>query len=122
VDAAIFNAGANQDQEIGAFIANPVGQGESVEIPPLKRLGLKTQVAIASDQVKAYEMAGKQVFLPVMAFNALYAWSGGAGQTSTTYLLGRETKSEKLGPFRIDLGPRIFRGVAAKLLPTGVRQ
>ena len=112
----------DQDQQIGAYIANPVGQGESVEIPPLKRLGLKTKVAIARDQVQAWEMAGKQVFLPVMAFNALYGWGGGEGQTSATYLLGRDTRAEKLGPFRIDLGPRIFRGVAARLLPTGVRR
>ena len=122
VDAAIFNAGPEQDQQIGAFIANPVGQGESIEIPPLKRLGLKTQVAIARADVLAWEMAGKQVFLPVMAFNALYGWGGGAGQTSATYLLGRDTKADKLGPFRIDLGPRIFRGVAARLLPTGLRR
>ena len=122
VDAAIFNAGPEQDQQIGAFIASPEGQGESIEIPPLKRLGLKTQVAIARDQVQAWEMAGKQVFLPVMAFNALYGWGGGEGQTSATYLLGRDTRAEKLGPFRIDLGPRIFRGVAARLLPTGVRR
>ena len=122
VDAAIFNAGPDQDQQIGAFIASPQGQGESIEIPPLKRLGLKTQVAIVRDQVQAWEMAGKQVFLPVMAFNALYGWGGGEGQTSATYLLGRETKADKLNPFRIDLGPRIFRGVAARLLPTSLRR
>ena len=122
VDAAIFNAGPDQDQQIGAFIANPEGQGESIEIPPLKRVGLKTQVAIARDQVQAWEMAGKQVFLPVIAFNTLYGWGGGEGQTSATYLLGRDTKADKLGPFRIDLGPRIFRNVAARLLPTGVRR
>ena len=120
VDAAIFNAGPDQDQEIGAFIADPAGHGDSVEIPPLKRLGLKTQVGIARDQVQSYEIAGKQVFLPVIAFNALYGWGGGDGQTSATYLLGRDTKAEKLGPFRIDLGPRIFRSVAARLLPTAL--
>jgi hypothetical protein len=122
VDAAIFNAGPDQDQQIGAFISNPVGQGESVEIPPLKRLGLKTKVAIAREHVQAWELAGKQVFVPVIAFNTLYAWSGGEGQTSTTYLLGRDTKAEKLAPFRIDLGPHIFRNVAARLLPTGLRR
>ena len=122
VDAAIFNAGPEQEQQIGTFIANPEGQGESIEIPPLKRLGLKTHVAIARDQVQAWEMAGKQVFLPVMAFNALYGWGGGEGQTSATYLLGRDTSADKLNPFRIDLGPRIFRTVAARLLPTGLRR
>ena len=61
------------------------------------------------------------MFLPVIAFNALYGWGGGDGQTSATYLLGRDTKAEKLGPFRIDLGPRIFRSVAARLLPTALK-
>jgi hypothetical protein len=119
VDVALFNAGNEQDEQIGAFIANPVGAGESIDIPPLKRVGLKAQVAIARTEVKAYEIAGRQVFLPVVAFNALY---GANGQTSATYLLGRDTKGEKLGPFRIDAGPRIFRGVAARELPTGLRR
>ncbi len=121
VDAAIFNAGSDQDSQIGNFFANPAGRGESIEIPPLKRLNLKTKVAVPRTQMQPYELAGKQVFVPVIAFNALYGWSGGEGQTSTTYLLGRDTKAEKLAPFRIDLGPRIFRSIAARLLPTGLQ-
>jgi hypothetical protein len=61
------------------------------------------------------------VFVPLIAFNALYRWGSGEGQTSASYLLGRDTKGEKMGPFRIDLGPRIFRSVAGRLLPTGIR-
>ena len=122
VEATLFNAGPYQDQEIGAFFANPVGQGERiVVIQPLKRVTIKTQVAVPSERMQAYELAGRQVFVPVIAFNALYSWSGGKGQTSVSYLLGRDTKGEKMGPFRLDLGPRIFRGVAGRLLPTGVR-
>jgi hypothetical protein len=122
VDVALFNASNDQDEQIGAFIANPEGAGESIDIPPLKRVGLKAQVAIARSEVKAYEMAGRRVFLPVVAFNALYGAGGGEGQTSTTYLLGRDTKNEKLGPFRIDAGPRIFRGIGARELPTVLRR
>jgi hypothetical protein len=122
VEATLFNAGPVQDQEIGAFFANPVGEGERiVVIPPLKRVAMKTQVAVPSDRMQAYELAGRQVFVPVIAFNALYSWGGGKGQTSVSYLLGRDTKGEKMGPFRLDLGPRIFRGITGRLLPTGVR-
>lgn len=122
VEATLFNAGPVQDQEIGAFFANPVGEGERIAIiQPLKRIAIKTQVAVPSERVQAYELAGRQVFVPILAFNALYKWSGGEGQTSVSYLLGRDTKGEKMGPFRLDLGPRIFRGIAGRLLPTGVR-
>lgn len=123
VEATLFNAGPVQDQEIGAFFANPVGEGERiVVIPPLKRVAIKTQVAVPSERMQAYELAGRQVFVPVIAFNALYSWSGGEGQTSVSYLLGRDTKGEKMGPFRLDLGPRIFRGITGRLLPGGVRK
>ena len=56
-----------------------------------------------------------------MAINALYEWNGGKAQTSASYLLGRETENEKLAPFRLDLGPRLFRTVGARALPGGVR-
>ena len=58
----------------------------------------------------------------MIAFNALYSRSGGDGQTSASYLLGRDTKSDKMGPFHLDLGARIFRGVGARLLPQGIRR
>jgi hypothetical protein len=122
-EASLFNAGPAQDQELGTFFANPVGAGERiVEIAPLKRVALRSQVVTPLANVQRYELAGKQVFVPVIAFNALYRWSSGEGQTSVSYLLGRDTQSDKLGPFRLDLGPRVFRGLAARLLQIGVRQ
>lgn len=123
VEATLFNAGPVQDEHIGGFFANPVGQGERiVAIPPLKRVGLKTQVVAPRDQLQAYELGGRQVFVPIIAFNSLYSWSGGEGQTSVSYLLGKDTKGEKMAPFRLDLGPHIFRGLAALVLPAAVRK
>ena len=122
VEASLFNAGPTQDEDIGRFFANPVAAGERIPvIAPLKRLSLKAQVAIGREQLQAYEAAGRQLIVPLIAFNVLYRWSGAEGQTSVGYLLGRETKSDKMAPFRIDLGSRIFRGLAARLLPAGVR-
>lgn len=122
VEASLFSAGPTQDGDIGAFFADPVGAGDRIAaIAPLKRFSVKTHVAIGLEQLQAYEVAGRRVIIPLIAFNALYRWSGGEGQTSVSYLLGRDTKSEKMAPFRLDLGPRVFRGLAARPLPTGVR-
>jgi hypothetical protein len=122
VEATLFNASNNQDQELSAFFGNPVGEGERiVAIQPLKRMTIKTQVVAPREQVQVFEVAGRKVFVPVIAFNALYRWSGGDGQTSVSYLVARDTKGEKMAPFRLDLGPRVFRGVGARLLPSGVR-
>jgi hypothetical protein len=122
VEARVFNAGPNQDEDIAAFFAKPVGDGERIDaIPPLQRMTLRTQVVAPRTNVQVLEIADRQVFIPLIAFNALYGRSGGEGQTSVAYLVGRDTKGEKMAPFRLDLGPRIFRGVGARLLPMGVR-
>jgi hypothetical protein len=122
VEARLFNAGPAQDQEIASFFANPHGQGDRIAvIPPLKRFARKSQVIIGREQLQAYELAGHQVAVPLIAFNALYRWSGGEGQTSVGYLLGRDGQGDKLAPFRLDLGPRLFRGLGAKPLPEAVR-
>jgi hypothetical protein len=121
-EATLLNAGPNQDRDIEAFFANPVGEGDRiVAIPPLKRVKIGTKVIAPREAIQAYDLAGKQVFVPVLAFNALYQWSGGEGQSSASYLVGRDSSGEKLAPFRLDLGPRIFRGLASRLLPTGIR-
>ena len=123
VEARLFNAGADQDAQIGAFFASPAGPGERIAIlSPLKRLAARTQAVAPREQIHAYEMGGRPVFVPLIAFNVRYSWSGGEGQTSVSHLLGRDTKSDKLGPFHLDLGPHIFRNLAARLLPTGIRR
>ena len=122
VEATVFNASPAQDQEIGAFFAKPVGEGDRIaEIPPLKRLTLRSQVVAPRDSVQVFQVAGRQVFVPLIAFNALYRWGASEGQSSVSYLLGRDTKGEKMAPFRLDLGPRVFRGLGARPLPVGVR-
>lgn len=122
VEANIFNASAAQDQELGRFFGNPAANGDSIPtLPPLQRVGIRPQVTVPLDQVRILEAGGRRVFVPLIAFNAIYRWGQGAGQTSAAYLLGRETKSDKLAPFRLDLGPRVFRGLGARALPIAVR-
>jgi hypothetical protein len=121
-EASLLNASATQDQELAAFFANPVGQGDRIDaIPPMKRIAITSRVVAPRSSVQEYELAGRKAFIPVLAFNALYEGSGGKAQSSAAYLVGRETKSDKLGPLRLDAGPREFRGLGARPLPLGVR-
>lgn len=123
VEAIMLNAGPTQDGEIDAFFANPVGAGERIEvIQPLKRMTIRTQLTVPRDRIQAYEVAGRQVFVVLVAFNVLYRLTSGEAQTSVAYLLGRDGQGDKLAPFRLDLGPRIFRGLGTRPLPNGVRR
>ena len=122
IEASMFNAGPTQDNEIGAFFAHPVAKGDRIPaIAPLKRVAMKSAVSLTLDEMRQFEVAGKRIFVPLIGFNALYRWSGGDGQTSASYLVGRDTQSEKLAPLRLDLGPRIFRGLGARQHNIGVR-
>jgi hypothetical protein len=123
VEASMFNASATQEQDLGAFFSKPAGQGERIEaLPPLQSVTMRTTLVAPRANIQLFELAGRQVFVPLVAFNALYRWGGGRGQTSVSYLLGRETRSDKLGPLRADLGSRTFTGLGVKLLPTGLRK
>jgi hypothetical protein len=115
LEASLFNAGPMQDQQIQLFFDNPVAKGDRVPvIPPRQKINVNTAVFLAREQVQPIEIDGRPLFVPMIAFNALYRWSGGEGQTSASYLVGKETSGEKLAPFRLDLGPRIFRGLDAR--------
>jgi len=122
IEASLFNAGPMQDQEIRLFFENPVGKGDKIPvIPPMKRITVNTAVFLARDQVRPIEIEGRSLFVPMVAFNAIYSWGAKKGQTSTSYLVGKETQGEKLAPFRLDLGPRIFRGLGARRHEVQVR-
>ena len=111
----MFKAGPQQDQQIRLFFDNPVAKGDRIPlIPPLQKVAVSTAVFLQRDLVQPIEIEGRQLFVPLVAFNALYAWGSDKGQTSTSYLVGKVTKGEKLAPFRLDLGPRMFRNLAAR--------
>jgi hypothetical protein len=115
IEGAMFNAGQDQDEEIAQFFRNPVAQGDRIPlIEPFKRVELRSGVGLSRDQLRVFEAGGRQLFVPLIGFNALYRWSGGEGQTSASFLVGREGSGDKMAPFRVDLGPRVFRGLGKR--------
>jgi hypothetical protein len=122
VEAAMFNAGPDQDQEIGAFFANPIANGERVPlIAPLQRMAFRSTATLSRDQFRIFEAGGRKVFVPLIGFNAVYRWSSGEGQTSASYLLGRNTSGEKMAPFILGDRARRFQGLGARQHSVAVR-
>ena len=121
--ATLFNAGPTQEQDIGAFMARPAIEGEPLaSLGPLQRMNFRISLAASRASLQLFELGGRQVFVPLIAFNATYRWSGGEGQTSASYLIGRDTGAEKLAPIRADLGPRALGGLGTRPLPNAVRR
>jgi hypothetical protein len=116
VEAKLVPAHANQDREIAAFFERPQATGDRMAgIPPLGKVSLKSAVRLPLDQLHSFEVDGRKLFVPLVAFNILFRGGGGEGQASASFLVGRGTDGdEKLAPFRLDLGPRIFRGLSSR--------
>ena len=123
IEGIIINAGASQNEELAAFFARPALLGDRIDvIRPIHRMNFPTQIVLPREHVAPVEIGGRQVFVPLLAFNAIYQFGSSEGQSSVSFLIGRDGDGEKLAPFRLDLGPRVFRNLGARQLPTGVRR
>jgi hypothetical protein len=116
----MFNAGAEQDKEIGAFFRTAGRESTKLNLPGIgaESAGvIKGEVRMKRDEMRAVVLDDKYLFVPMLAVNALYDWGEGrSGQTSKSYVVGRELQqpSEKMGAFRVDQGPRIWRTIGQR--------
>lgn len=123
IDVKMFNAGEQQDQEIGAFFKTAGRESTKCNLPGIRagQTGaIRGEVAMARADMRAVVLDNRYLFIPVIAVNALYDYGDGrTGQTSKSYVVGRELeqsgeKTEKMGAFRVDQGPRIWRTVGQR--------
>jgi hypothetical protein len=118
IDPRLFNASSEAD--MAAFFQGPIHEqsgSPQVVIVPGATLKLNGQVAMPKAELREIELAGRLIFVPMVAINVAYDWAGGGtGRTSRSWLVGREaeTPQAKMGPFRLDLGPRIYRSVGRR--------
>ncbi|QDP19228.1 hypothetical protein [Sphingomonas xanthus] len=124
VEGALFGAHARQDQEIAEFFGKPNGQGDRMPaIAARGRVGLRSAVKLPIDALHSFELEGRKLFVPIVAFNILFRTGSGESQASASFLVGRGNESDaKLAPFRLDLGPRIFRGLSARPHSAGLQR
>jgi hypothetical protein len=118
IDARLFNASA--EDEVAAFIAGPIHEksgSPQVVLAPGESLDLVGQAAMPKGAVREVVIEGRRLLIPMIAINVAYDWGeAGAGRTSRSWVVGREpqTPAAKMGAFRLDLGPRIYRSVAGR--------
>ena len=123
IDVKMFNAGEQQDQEISGFFRTAGRESTKCNLPGIRagQTGaIRGEVAMAREEMRAVILDDRYLFIPVIAVNALYDYGDGqTGQTSKSYVVGRELeqageKAEKMGAFRVDQGPRIWRSVGQR--------
>lgn len=118
VSIQMFNAAADR-QEIEAFFATvpEAGGAGRLRIEPDQWMRFRSQIRMPRGELREIKVADRSIFVPLIAFNVWYEWADGqSGQTAQTFLVGTEAQppSEKMGPFRLDVGPRIYRSVGQR--------
>lgn len=121
IDVKLFNGGVDQqDKDIGAFFQTAGRESTKLHLSEVAAgvSGvIQGRVTLAREEMRAVKLDERLLFIPVVAVNALYDWGQGrTGQTSKSYVIGRELQqsSEKMGAFRVDQGPRVWRTVAQR--------
>lgn len=119
VAAQMFNAGPQLDKEIAAFFAATVDDRGAAPLTLLPRteVRIQSQVGMPRAEMREIKVQGRSLFIPTVAFNLLYNWGRDkTGQTCSSHIVGREpeTPSQKMAPFRLDLGPRTYRQVGQR--------
>ncbi len=117
LQAKLICSTPSQDKEIADFHRKKPGEHRTLAIPDIpagQELKMKGRVDVKRDDIKALRVEERLLFVPLIAVNAFYEWgTARSGQTSKSFLVGRKRaeESDKMGAFRLDLGPRIYRTV-----------
>jgi hypothetical protein len=117
--ARMFNAGPQLDHEVAGFFALDISppDGAPLTILPRTEVALTSVVTMPREEMREIKVQGRSLFIPTIAFNLLYEWGRDkVGQTCSSHVVGREPEqpSEKMAPFRLDLGPRVYRSVGQR--------
>lgn len=121
VEAAMFNAGPEQDQQLAAFFSSPTPSGDPVPVlGPLQSMNFASAALLPRQGLRPFKAGDRTVFVPLVGFNVVYR-GGGDRQTSATFLVGRETGGDRLAPFRVDQPSGAFSGLGSRELDIRVR-
>lgn len=110
--AILTSANQRQNETIAAFQSgaitiapNAIGSAKEGE-----RLALDIEMSVPVNELESYTVGGKQIFVPLMLASLEYAWANGKDSATIACMIGRETEppQPKMGPLRLDLGPRSF--------------
>lgn len=119
IEARMFNASAQQKQEIAAFLATPArsegAAGQTMQ--PGQAVAYRSSVVMPKESAREIRIDGRPLFIPTVAVKIVYQWGQDrSGRTHRIYLIGIENQKSpgKMGPFRLDQGPRIYRSVGGR--------
>ena len=119
MEARMFAMGADHDAALARFFEAPLARPTAIasNIAPGMSADLRAQVTLPREAMNPIRHGDRVLFVPLVAFNLMYEWGDGEqDQLTMSYVIGRENRppAAKMAPFRLDLGPRVYREVGQR--------
>lgn len=116
-NAHLFNAGPEQNKQLREFFGQPIPKARPRTLQPGESVEMQQALAMRDDEIRPLLVDGRPWLVPLIGISCRYEWQNGVGiedgQTAMSYIVGREQASpaDKMAPFRLDAGPRVYRRI-----------
>jgi len=119
VRGAMISAQAGQDAEIAAFMADPSsGIAHRVaQLAPGETIELEGDLGLPLDEARGVRYGQRLLFVPLASLALDFVRAGAAAHVPLAYLVGVDAEgAEKMGPLRLDLGPKTYNHIGQRPL------
>lgn len=110
--ATMISANRDQAATIDAFFNRSIAVEDNVigDAKAGEKIALELEISIPSQELLSYTVAERQIIVPIVVAELTYLWTAGKDSARLACLVGREAQPPqgKMGPLRLDLGPRSF--------------
>lgn len=118
--ATMISANRDQAATIDAFFKRTIPVEDNIlgDAKAGEKIALELEISIPSPELQSYSVAERQIVVPVIVAELSYRWQSGRDSARLACLVGREAQppTRKMGPLRLDLGPRSFSPLGQRAL------
>ena len=110
--AVLIAASTQQQQAIESFFADPhnIPPSPVGALNPGERIGLSLELSVALNEMQTFMLGNKTLLVPILLAHLSYDNAVPEQEAQLVTMIGREANppTSKMGPLRLDLGPRTF--------------
>ncbi len=120
LNAVVISASEGQNDAISRFFNSPLLLGKDLGVAKVgEQIALEMDLMIPIADLQTFIMGKQKLLVPIIMARVEYYWGDGAQQhdeAQLSCLIGREASppKPKMGPLRLDLGPRSFASLGQR--------
>lgn len=119
--AVLIAASTQQQHAIESFFADPrqIAPSPAGALNAGERIGLTLELSVALNEMQTFVLGDRTLLVPIMLAHLSYDNAAPEQEARLVTMIGREANppTPKMGPLRLDLGPRTFSQLGQRPLP-----